>query len=185
MDTTGVRYDIGNINMNKLISKLLDIFLENKLALSIKEKHEDSKLIKTLYDKPFMIHIIKYLIIGFLATVICLGLFWIFINWTPLGETDLGENIANFLSIVITMVIAYVMNRNIVFNSKDPNILKEFSKFVIARVISMIFDMASFFIFATLLKADEMLVKVVNQIVVIILNYILSKVMVFKDSKIE
>ena len=162
--------------MDKLISKILDIFLENKLALSIKEKHENSKLIKTLYDKPFMIHIIKYLIVGFLATVICLGLFWIFINWTPLGETDLGENIANFLSIVITMIIAYIMNRTIVFNSKDPNILKEFSKFILARVISMIFDMASFFIFATLLKVDEMLVKVINQIIVIILNILIPNV---------
>ena len=171
--------------MDKFISKILNIFLENKLALSIKEKHENSKIIKALYNKPFMIHIIKYLIVGFLATIICLGLFWLFIKWTPLGETDLGENIANFLSIVITMVIAYVMNRTIVFNSKDPNIFKEFSKFILARVISMIFDMASFFIFATLLKIDEMLVKVVNQIVVIILNYILSKIMVFKESKIE
>ncbi len=171
--------------MKTIIEKLLNIFLENKLALSIKEKHKDSKLIKVLYDKPFMIHIITYLIIGVLTTIICLGLFWIFINLTTLGETDLGENIANFLSIVITIIIAYILNRIIVFNSKEPNILKEFAKFVTARIISMIFDVASFFVFATVFKIDEMLVKVLNQIVVVILNYILSKLMVFKSFKKE
>jgi len=167
--------------MDKLLKKILDFFLDNKFMLSIKEKHEDNKLIKMLYDKPFMIHIIKYLIIGFLNTVICIGLFWVFIHLTPLGESDVGENVANFLSIIITMIIAYVLNRVVVFNSKDPHIIKEFFKFVVARVLSMIFDMLAFFIFATLLHFDEMAVKVVIQIVVIILNYVLSKVMVFKS----
>ncbi len=170
--------------MDSIISKVLDIFLENKFALSIKEKHEDNKLIKFLYDRPFLIHIIKYLIIGVLTTIICLGLFWGFIHLTPLGETDVGENIANFLSIVITIVIAYFLNRTLVFNSKETNILKEFLTFVMARIISMIFDMASFFIFATICGFDEMIVKIIIQIGVVILNYILSKVMVFRKSQI-
>ena len=65
------------------------------------------------------------------------------------------------------------------FNSKEKNILKEFSKFVVARIISMLFDMLCFYIFATLLKFDEMIVKVIIQVAVVILNYILSKIMVF------
>lgn len=70
--------------MDNFLEKILNIFLENKFALSIKEKHEDNKIIKLLYDKAFMIHIIKYLIIGVLTTIVCIGLFWIFINLTPL-----------------------------------------------------------------------------------------------------
>lgn len=138
-------------------------------------------------NKEFIIHIIKYLVIGFLTTIICLGLFWIFINLTPLGETDLGENIANFLSIIITIIIAYVLNRCIVFNSKEKNILKEFVEFFLARVFSMLFDMACFYIFATVFRFNEMIVKIVIQVGVIILNYILSRFIVFskKKNKIE
>lgn len=69
------------------------------------------------------------------------------------------------------------------FNSKEKNILKEFSKFVVARIISMLFDMIVFFIFVTLVHLNEMAVKLVIQVAVVILNYILSKLMVFKEQK--
>ena len=164
--------------MNKFLGKILDFFYDLKPFKSLKEK-SNNKIIKALFDKEFMIHIIKYIIIGILTTIICLVLFWIFINLTPLGQTDLGENIANFLSIVITIIIAYILNRCFVFNSKEKNILKEFSKFVVARIISMLFDILCFYIFATLLRFDEMIVKIIIQVAVVILNYILSKIMVF------
>ena len=140
-------------------------------------------MIKELFNKPFIIHIIKYILIGALTTVFCLALFWSLIHLTPLGETDLGENVANFLSIIITIFVAYILNRCFVFNSKEKNIFKEFSKFVIARVFSMLFDMVCFYVFATVLRFDEMIVKICIQVAVIILNYILSKKIVFKKDE--
>ncbi len=171
--------------MDSILLKILDFFLENKFALSIKEKHEDNKLIKMLYDKQFMVHIIKYLIVGVIATIVCIGLLWVFIHYTALGETELGKNVANFLSIAITTVVAYILNRTVVFESKEPNIIKEFSKFVVARIVSMVFDMISFFILVTLCGFNEMAVKVFNEIGVVILNYIFSKKMVFVKKETE
>ena len=94
--------------------------------------------------------------------------------------TTLDENICNFFSIVIGIVSAYALNRQYVFESKEKNILKEFSKFVMARVASSVFDMVTFFIFATWLSLNEMAVKIVISVVVVILNYFLSKLLVFK-----
>lgn len=130
-----------------------------------------------MLNKKFIIHILKYLIFGVLTTIISLGSFYILIKMTPLNE-----NVCNFLSIAIGIIAAYVLNRQFVFESKEQNILKEFSKFVMARAASSLFDMLMFFIFATCFKFDEMIVKIVISIVVVILNYFFSKLLVFKDN---
>jgi len=122
-----------------------------------------------------MVHIIKYLLFGVLTTIFSLGTFFVLIK-----TTNLNENICNFLSIVVGILSAYALNREYVFESKEKNILKEFSKFVMARIFSSAFDMITFFIFATCLSLNEMIVKIVISVVVIILNYILSKLIVFK-----
>ena len=167
--------------MDNIIEKILDFFLNLKLMQNLKEK-SNSKIITTLYDKPFMIHIIKYIIFGLITTIACIGLFAFLIKCTALGDTDTGENLANLISIIFALILAYILNRQFVFESKEKNIAKEFLKFVFARLLSMGFDMLTFFILATLLKWDEILVKIIIQVGVTILNYIFSKLFVFKNS---
>ena len=144
------------------------------------EEKSSSKLINKLHDKEAMLELMNYLFYGVLATIICIGSFALLIKCTPLGNSDLGENIANFISIVIAMISAYVMNRLFVFKSKEKNILKEFSIFVLARVFSMGIDMLIFFILATVFGINEFVVKLINQVIVTILNYIFSKKVIFK-----
>lgn len=160
--------------LDKIIEKILDFFIDSEMIRSLEKNPVLSKLTAPLKDRKFMIHITKYLIVGVITTIFSLGSFWFLINLT-----GLNENLCNFLSIVVGVLSAYVLNRECVFESKEQNILKEFTKFVMARVFSATFDMVSFFIFATCLSLNEMVVKVCISIIVIILNYILSKVLVF------
>jgi len=163
--------------LDKIIDKFLDFFIDSDVVQSLKKTESLKPFIQKVEDRKFMIHIAKYLIFGVLTTIISLGSFWLLL------KTNLNENICNFLSIVIGIISAYILNRNYVFESKETNIAKEFSKFVMARVTSSLFDIVTFFIFATCLSLNEMAVKIVISFVVIILNYILSKALVFNKKE--
>jgi len=162
--------------LDKIIEKVLDFFLEDKMIDNLEKNPAFRGVIQKMKDKPFMIHIIKYLFFGVVTTIFSLGSFWLLIKLT-----NWDENLCNFLSIVIGIVSAYILNRLYVFESKEKNIIKEFSKFLMARVASSAFDMIAFFIFATCLHLNEMGVKVIISIVVVILNYFLSKLLVFRQ----
>ena len=95
----------------------------------------------------------------------------------------LNENIANIISIILAVVVAYVTNRKYVFSSTEKNIVKEFVAFCSGRAVTMIFETITFWLFATILGINEMLVKVGVSIIVVILNYIISKIFVFKNRK--
>ena len=91
--------------------------------------------------------------------------------------------IANIISWIISVAFAYITNRVFVFKSKARNIMKEASSFVGSRVITLILDMLIMFIIVTLLHLNDKIGKIVSQIVVIIGNYIISKLFVFKQKK--
>lgn len=136
-------------------------------------------MISSLYKKYE--EIINYLVIGFLTTVVSLVTYYIFTH-TFLDTSAVGIQIANVLSWICAVTFAYVTNRKIVFKSKNKNIIKEMTNFFGARVFSLLVEMAVMFIMATLLGINDLLSKIVCQVIVIVLNYILSKLFVFKKS---
>lgn len=75
---------------------------------------------------------------------------------------------------------AYVTNRKFVFESKEENKLKEAGKFVTSRITTLLMDMAIMFIGVTLCKFNDKIIKLISQVVVIVMNYLLSKIIVFK-----
>ena len=79
------------------------------------------------------------------------------------------------------MLFAYVTNRIWVFESKSPDILKEMSLFFGGRIFSGVVDMLLMYTFIDLLVFDGSISKIVVQVIVIVLNYIFSKLIVFKD----
>lgn len=134
-------------------------------------------IIDILKDKEKMKHLITYGIFGVLTTAVSFGSFYIlrkvFIN--------VDENILNTASIILAIIFAYFTNRKYVFKSKDKNIFNEFCKFAGSRAFSAIFEIILFFILNTLLQIDGMLSKVFISVIVIVLNYITSKLFVFKE----
>ena len=138
------------------------------------------KKVKSLYFKYE--EIINYLIIGVLTTIVSLGTYFIFTH-TFLDTSALGIQIANVLSWICAVTFAYVTNRIIVFKSHNKNILKEVTNFFGSRIFSLLVEMLSMFIMATLLGINDMISKIVCQVIVTVLNYILSKLFVFKKEK--
>lgn len=95
----------------------------------------------------------------------------------------LGVNyiISNILAWFFSVLFAYVTNRIWVFESKSPDILKEMSLFFGGRIFSGVVDTALMYLFIDVMTIGDTISKIVVQIIVIILNYVFSKLIVFKD----
>lgn len=141
------------------------------------------KKIINLYKKYE--EIINYLIIGVLTTIISLVTYYICV-YTFLDPKDAIElQIANIISWIIAVLFAYITNRIFVFKSKSKEILKEITSFVSARILTLLIDMLIMFIMVTTLHMNDKISKLIVQVVVIVLNYIFSKLFVFKKKRVE
>ena len=105
---------------------------------------------------------------------------------------DASDGFQLQLSVVIAWIaavlFAYITNRIFVFKSKN-NKLKEFVNFIIARIFTLGLEMLIIWFFITFLKFDSdiqvIIFTLVAQALVIIGNYIFSKLFVFKKDKKE
>ena len=88
--------------------------------------------------------------------------------------------ISNILAWFFSVLFAYVTNRLWVFESKNDNILKEAALFFGGRFFSGVVDTALMYIFIDILAVGDFISKVVIQVIVVILNYVISKLVVFK-----
>ncbi len=128
--------------------------------------------------------IINYLIVGVLTTIVSIVTYLLFANTFLAEKSDLDIQIANVLSWICAVTFAYITNRIFVFKShvKGKKQIKEACNFVLARIFSLIVDMLLMYVLYSLMHIDDTIAKLVVQVVVIILNYILSKIIVFKKS---
>lgn len=144
-----------------------------------KEKSKISQLLKKVLNKE----VIMYLIFGVLTTVVSLlvyyGCIYTFLN----PENAVQLQIANIISWIAGVAFAYITNRKFVFESNESNQLKEISKFVTSRLATLFLDMIIMFIGVTCLYGNDKIVKLISQVLVIIGNYIFSKLFVFKKQK--
>lgn len=141
--------------------------------------------VKDLLKKVLNKEVIMYLIFGVLTTVVSLAVYYGLIYTILNPENAIQLQIANIISWVAGVIFAYVTNRKFVFESKEENKFKEISKFVTSRIGTLLLDMLIMFIGVTLLKQNDKIIKIVSQILVIIGNYILSKLFVFRKNKKE
>ncbi len=127
--------------------------------------------------------IVNYLIVGVLSTVVSLASYYICVL-TFLNPNNAFElQIANIISWICAVTFAYITNRKIVFKSKEKKYLKEITSFVGSRIITLIIDMFIMFILVTVLRSNDKIAKLVVQVVVTVLNYIFSKIFVFKKKQ--
>ncbi len=127
----------------------------------------------------------RYLIVGVLTTILSLAIYFGLTKTILNPDRKLELQIANILSWFFSVLFAYFANRQYVFQSKDKHILKESLSFFSSRVLTLILDMVIMFLGVSVLRFNDKIVKLVSQIVIIILNYVLSKLFVFqkKDKK--
>ena len=125
--------------------------------------------------------LISYLFFGGCSFLLNVGTFALFNK-----ACHLNEHIANIISWIITIIFVYITNKLWVFESNAKNykeISLEFLKFVLGRVFTLLLEEAIIFIFITKLQYNSIVIKVIAQIVVIVSNYIISKLLVFTDCK--
>lgn len=90
--------------------------------------------------------------------------------------------VANVFSWILAVAFAYITNRICVFDSKARGgeaMLKEAGRFVSGRIATLVVEEIILLVFIKWLHFDSLAVKVVAQAVVILLNYIISKLGVF------
>lgn len=135
------------------------------------------KKLLELYSKNK--EIINYLIVGVLTTVVSLVVYYgaVLLFLDPNDAFQL--QIANVLSWIAAVTFAYFTNRKYVFESENTNMLKEAGKFYLSRVSTLLMDMAIMFVGVTILAFNDKIVKLVVQVVVIVANYVFSKLFVF------
>lgn len=138
--------------------------------------------IKKIAKRIVTKEVILYVIFGILTTVVNLGLFYLFY---ALWQWD--KNLSNLLAIVIAVLFAYVTNKSLVFHSQAKTIKeksKEFVKFITGRVFTMLVEfLGGLFLFET--RIPEMMSKAFLTIIVIILNFFISKFFAFRSKKKE
>ena len=136
------------------------------------------KKIKELYIKYK--EIINYLIVGGLTTVVSMGTYYASVLTFLNPENAIQLQIANIISWVAAVIFAYFTNRKYVFNSSEKNKLKEASKFFVTRVITLVMDMLIMWLGVTILGFNDKVIKIISQVIIVISNYVFSKLFVFK-----
>jgi putative flippase GtrA len=128
--------------------------------------------------------IANYLIVGGLTTLVSLVVKYALLLTILDAKKAVQLQVAVIISWIISVAFAYWANRKFVFESKSKQILKEIGLFVASRISTLLLDMLIMWFFVTFLKLDSdvwvIVWTIVSQVLVIILNYILSKFFVFK-----
>ena len=123
--------------------------------------------------------ILWYGFFGVLTTLVNIISFYL------LDKTGMNVYINNFIAWFLSVLFAFVTNKLFVFNSKSLDkkvIIKEIFSFFFFRILSLGIDMAGMYICISLMNLGKMLSKVLMNIIVIVANYVFSKIFIFKKN---
>lgn len=135
--------------------------------------------VKSIYRKNK--DIIAYLFFGICTTLINIVVYWAAAH--PLGMGTVFSAVTAWFTAV---AFAYMTNRKWLFHSElhdCKEIFKEIIRFFTARLATGILDWICMFIFVDLWKWNDMAVKFATNVIIIILNYLLSKLVVFRKGR--
>ena len=123
---------------------------------------------------------ILYLVFGVLSTIVNI-VTYLFATRT----LNLGFLLSNWIAWITAVIFAYITNKFFVFESTKRDIrfiVKKFGAFISCRIVSGVIEMIIMFVMINLLLIDDFIVKLVTNVVVIILNFLFSKLFIFKKN---
>ena len=123
-------------------------------------------------------NLILYGIFGVLTTLLNIFVYWLFTRIFIFQVVP-----ATIIAWIIAVLFAYFTNRKFVFHSKNYSlhaILTEAGEFFLCRLITGLIDVFIMFVFVDILALNDVVIKTISNILVIILNYIASKLFIFK-----
>ena len=122
--------------------------------------------------------ILAYLFFGVLTTVVN------YIVYLPCYNLlHISAAVSNAVAWVVAVAFAYMTNKPFVFKSYDwsaKTVVPELTKFVGSRVLSGALETAIIFVTVDLLPWNGNIMKLITSVLVVILNYVASKLLVFK-----
>lgn len=122
-----------------------------------------------------------YLVFGIGTTVVNIVSYALFARLCGLNTI-----VSNILAWVLAVSFAYITNKLWVFESKCTEIVEivnEIIKFFSCRLLTGIIDLFIMYIFVDIFFLNDIIIKCISNIIVIILNYIASKVFIFKKKQ--
>lgn len=127
--------------------------------------------------------LVLYVVFGALTTAVS------FVSYyacnTMLGIHYLASNIVSW---ILAVLFAYITNKLFVFESKGlskKELAREFFAFIAARLVSLGMEEAGLWLTIGALHWNENLAKLIMQVVVVIANYVFSKLFIFKKTAVE
>ena len=136
--------------------------------------------VKRLIKKMLTKEVILYIVFGIFTTIVNLGSFYIMnslLYW--------DENISNFIAIILAVLFAYITNKDLVFHSNAKGIKNrviQFIKFIIGRAFTMVVEFVGGILLFQL-PIPNIITKALLTIIVIILNFFISKFFAFKNNQ--
>lgn len=119
--------------------------------------------------------IISYIIFGILTTVVNIVCF-------KIGEPIFNNLlITNVIAWFISVVFAYITNAKFVFSDSEDVSFKQFLSFTASRLATLVIETVLLYVLLDLVHIGSLVSKIISNIVVIVLNFILSKLLVFKS----
>lgn len=128
--------------------------------------------------------VIAYLFWGVVTTIVNIGVF----QWLSSG-IHWNYQLANIITWFVSVLVAYLTNKVWVFGSHYTTFrafIVEFVKFYFYRALTLLIDIVFMYVGVTLLGFDsaiqQLVVKILDNVVVVIANYIFSKWLIFKTN---
>lgn len=132
-------------------------------------------ILKTLRKHKLIVY---YLFFGLCSTII--NFISYYISYDMLKINNIAST---FIAWILAVIFAFLTNKQFVFESKNWRtdiLLKELKSFIGCRVLTGVIDIGFMYITVDIIKTNALIMKLVSNIIVTILNYIASKIVVFK-----
>ncbi|BAP85208.1 membrane protein [Paucilactobacillus hokkaidonensis JCM 18461] len=120
---------------------------------------------------------IAYIFFGGVTTLVNIGVFAV------LDKMNWNYQLANVIAWFLSVLVAYLTNKVWVFSSHYTTFkafIIEFVEFYFFRALTLIIDVIIMYIGISMLGWNAILVKVIDNVIVIIVNYVFSKWYIFK-----
>ena len=179
-----------NINKTSKNSKIENVFentteTTNTAVVKISNKEEKNGFIKKILSNKFISkfftkEVILYVFFGIVTTIVNIGSFTLMVEFLPIQETT-----ANNIAIILAVIVAYFANRNLVFHSEARGFserLIEVCKFILGRLFTMFVESFGGSLMFKYLPIPSIASKCLITIIVVILNFFISKFFAFKSS---
>lgn len=153
--------------------------VEKKNNNNFCKKIMENKLVKKILTKE----IILYAVFGVLTTIVNIGSFFIMTTFW-----HVNDNLANNIAIVLAVLFAYITNKDLVFHSQASGFGEkfiEFCKFILGRLVTMFIESIGGSLLFKYVPFPTIVSKCLITVIVIILNFFISKFFAFKTNDKE